>query len=116
MLKVISQLLIVTALTFSGSNATMADAAKVVWKYGFNCDAKTVIVGKTEDGWALWGSPNSDIGTTYDGWMWTTDDGTSTSYLRSLQDGRDVLDIESDGAYERYECTLIPDVNAVMAQ
>ena len=116
MLKVISQLLISAALTLSWSNATIADTPKVVWKYGFNCGAKTVIVGDTEDGWALWGSPNSDIGTTYDGWMWTTDDGTSTSYLRSLQDGRDVLDIESDGAYERYECTLVPNVTALMAQ
>jgi len=114
--KVISQLLIGTALTFSWSNTTMADAAKVVLKYGFNCGAKTVIVISTDDGWALWGSPNSDIGTTYDGWNWTTDEGKSTSSLRSLQDGRDVLDIESDGAYEQYECTLIPDVNAVMAQ
>ena len=94
----------------------MAEAAKVVWKYGFKCGDETIIVGTPGSGWALWGSPNSDIGTTYDGWMWTTDDGNSTSYLRSLQDGRDVLDIESDGVYERYECTLIPDVNAVMAQ
>ena len=94
----------------------MADAAKVVWKFGFKCGAKTVIVISTQDGWALWGLPNSDIGTTYDGWNWTTDEGKSTSSLRSLPDGRDVLDIESDGAYEQYECTLIPDVNAVMAQ
>jgi len=50
MLKVISQLLIGTALTFSWSNTTMADAAKVVWKYGFKCGAKTEIVGKTDDG------------------------------------------------------------------
>ena len=94
----------------------MADAAKVVWKFGFSCGTKTVIVISTDDGWALWGSPNSEIGTTYDGWMRTTDEGTSTSYLRSLQDGRDVLDIESDGAYEQYDCTLIPDVTALMAQ
>ena len=114
MLKVISKLIIGTVLTFSWSNSTTADTSKVVWKYGFYCGDKTIIIGTLKVGWALWGSPNSDIGTTYDGWMWTTDEGGSTISLRSLQGGKNVLHIDSDGTYESYECSLIPDLNAVL--
>jgi len=100
----LSLLLLLGLVSFAGAASSNELNGSNLAGYTFICDGQTIIIYRTETGWALWGDTNVEVSTTYDGWMLTH---KRTGIERSLSTNigeQPVLYVYSDNDAKEFAC------------
>ena len=89
--------------------STNAEGSSALNGIRYVCEGRILTVVDTLEGWGLWGSPDVEVITTYDGFMIVNPKQKTESalLLRTLSSGADVLDVQQvSGETKRHKCSV----------